>query len=182
MDYIRYIPNEMKQIKEYQELDKAVNPTFNSVKADMKSISDNHYMSTLDEHGCDRSEKIMNIEGNEHLSLEMRRLYIITKANNTLPYTIRNLERKIISLLGNKSFSMEMTYNEYRLKIILFVQNFDKIEYLKEHIEGMIPCNIILDLIVIYNQYSMFTKYTYGELRTMTHKYMREHYFGEDGT
>ena len=44
---------------------------------------------------------------------------------------------------------------------------------------GMIPCNIILDLIVIYNQYSMFTKYTYGELRTMTHKYMREHYFGE---
>lgn len=27
--------------------------------------------------------------------------------------------------------------------------------------------------------YSMFTKYTYGELRTMTHKYMREHYFGE---
>ena len=94
---------------------------------------------------------------------------------------IRNLERKIISLLGNKSFSIEMTYNEYHLKIILFVQNFDKIEYLKEHIEGMIPCNIILDLIVIYNQYSMFTKYTYGELRTMTHKYMREHYFGEDG-
>ena len=44
---------------------------------------------------------------------------------------------------------------------------------------GMIPCNIILDLIVIYNQYSMFTKYTYGELRTMTHKYMREHYFGD---
>ena len=28
--------------------------------------------------------------------------------------------------------------------------------------------------------YSMFTKYTYGELRTMNHKYMREHYFGED--
>ena len=45
MDYIRYIPNEMKQIKEYQEMDKAVNPTFNSVKADMKSISDNHYMT-----------------------------------------------------------------------------------------------------------------------------------------
>ena len=27
--------------------------------------------------------------------------------------------------------------------------------------------------------YSMFTKYTYGELRTMNHRYMREHYFGE---
>ena len=146
----------------------------------MTSISNNHYLSLLDEYGCGRMEKIMDIEGNEHLSLEMRRLYIITKANNTLPYTIRNLERKIISLLGNNNFSIEMNYSAYHLKIILFVQNFDKIEYLKEHIEGMIPCNIILDLIVIYNQYRMFTKYTYGELRNMTHRYMREHYFGGD--
>ena len=124
-------------------------------------------------------EKIMGIEGNEQLALEMRRLYIITKANNTLPYTIRNLERKIISLLGNNNFSMEMNYNEYHLKIILFVQNFDKIEYLKEHIEGMIPCNIILDLMVIYNQYKLFKKWTYNDLKSMTHKYMRQHYFEE---
>ena len=180
MDYINYIPNEMKQIKEYQEIDKAVNPTFVSTKNDMKQVANNHYMSLLDEYGCDRLEKIMGIDGNDHLSLEMRRLYIITKANNTLPYTIRNLERKIISLLGNNNFSIEMTYSEYHLKIILFVQNFDKIEYIREHIEGMIPCNIILELLVIFNQYSLFTRFTYGELRSMTHKYMREHYFEGD--
>ena len=179
MDYIKYIPNEMKEIKEYNELDKAVNPTISSVKLDMTSILNNHFLSSLDEYGCNRMEKIMGIEGNEQLALEMRRLYIITKANNTLPYTIRNLERKIISLLGNNNFSMEMNYNEYHLKIILFVQNFDKIEYLKEHIEGMIPCNIILDLMVIYNQYKLFKKWTYNDLKSMTHKYMRQHYFGE---
>ena len=64
--------------------------------------------------------------------------------------------------------------------VILFVQNFDKMEYLKEHIEGMIPCNIILDLQVIYNQYKLFKRFTYGELNKMTHKYMRQHYFDED--
>ena len=53
-------------------------------------------------------------------------------------------------------------------------------EYLKEHIEGMIPCNIILDLQVIYNQYKLFKRFTYGELNKMTHKYMRQHYFDED--
>lgn len=180
MDYIKYIPNEMKEIKEYNELDKAVNPTISSVKSDMTSILNNHFLSSLDEYGCDRMEKIMDIEGNEHLLLEMRRLYIMTKANNTLPYTLRNFERKIISLLGNHNFSLEMNYNEYHLKIILFVQNFNKIEYLKENLEGMIPCNIILELMVIYNQYKLFTKYKYGELRTMTHRYMREHYFGGD--
>ena len=180
MDYIKYIPNEMKEIKEYNELDKAVNPTISSVKSDMASILNNHFLSSLDEYGCDRMEKIMDIEGNEHLLLEMRRLYIMTKANNTLPYTLRNVERKIISLLGNHNFSLEMNYNEYHLKIILFVQNFNKIEYLKENLEGMIPCNIILELMVIYNQYKLFKKYKYGELRTMTHRYMREHYFGGD--
>ena len=92
----------MKGIKEYNELDKAVNPTISSVKSDMASISNNHYLSLLDEYGCNRMEKIMGIEGNEQLALEMRRLYIITKANNTLPYTIRNLERKIISLYGDE--------------------------------------------------------------------------------
>ena len=146
MDYIKYIPNEMKGIKEYNELDKTVNPTISSVKSDMTSISNNHYLSLLDEYGCDRMEKIMGIEGNEQLALEMRRLYIITKANNTLPYTIRNLERKIISLLGNNNFSMEMNYNEYHLKIILFVQNFDKIEYLKEHMIVPYKKNLVIFL------------------------------------
>ena len=42
MDYIKYIPNEMKGIKEYNELDKTVNPTISSVKSDMISISNNH--------------------------------------------------------------------------------------------------------------------------------------------
>ena len=139
MDYIKYIPNEMKQIKEYNELDKVANVTFLSVKSDMKQVANNHYMSLLDEYGCERLEKIMNINYEEEVPLETRRLNIIIKANNTLPYTIRNLERKIISLLVNNSFSMEMNYNDYHLKIILFVQNFDKIEYLKEHIEGINP-------------------------------------------
>ena len=40
------------------------------------------------------------------------------------------------------------SYIKLKNNIFLFVQNFDKIEYLKEHIEGMIPCDIILDLIV----------------------------------
>ena len=91
MDYIKYIPNEMKGIKEYNELDKAVNPTISSVKSDMISISNNHYLSLLDEYGCDRMEKIMGIEGNEQLALEMRRLYIITKANMKSCHTISHI-------------------------------------------------------------------------------------------
>ena len=83
MDYIKYIPNEMKQIKEYQEIDKTVNPTFMSVRDDMASISSNHYLSELDEDGCKRMEKIMDIENADTLSLEARRLLIISKANNT---------------------------------------------------------------------------------------------------
>ena len=39
MDYIKYIPNEMKQIKEYNELDKVANVTFLSVKSDMKQVA-----------------------------------------------------------------------------------------------------------------------------------------------
>ncbi len=180
MDYIKYIPNEMKEITEYKELDKVGNATIIVVKSDMEQVSDNHYMSSLDEYGCTRLEKIMNITYEELPALETRRLNIITKANNTLPYTIYNLKRKIASLLGNDGFDVSLEYGKYHLTIILFVQNFDKIEYLKEHIEGMIPCNIILDLMVIYNQYKLFKKWTYNNLKSMTHKYMRQHYFEEE--
>ena len=47
----------MKEIKEYNELDKAVNSTISSVKSDMISILNNHFLSSLDEYGCDRMEK-----------------------------------------------------------------------------------------------------------------------------
>lgn len=45
MDYIKYIPNEMKDIKEYQQLNVASNPTFEEVKSDMSQVANNHFMS-----------------------------------------------------------------------------------------------------------------------------------------
>lgn len=179
MDYIKYIPNEMKQIKEYQEIDKAVNPTFISVRDDMASISSNHFLSELDEDGCKRMEKIMNIENADTLSLEARRLLIISKANNTLPYTLNNLKSKIMSLLGNDDFSMDMNYSDYHLSITLLVVNFLKVQYVKENIEGMIPCNIRLTIYAKFNNYGVFKgKYSYKELNSFTHYDMKTKYFG----
>lgn len=91
-------------ITSYKELDKVGNATIIVVKSDMEQVSNNHFMSLLDEYGCTRLEKIMNITYEELPSLETRRLNIIAKANNTLPYTIYNLKRKIASLLGNDGF------------------------------------------------------------------------------
>ena len=48
-------------------------------------------------------------------------------------------------------------------------------------LEGTFIYTVFASFAIELALYSMFTKYTYGVLRTMTHKYMREHYFGEDG-
>ena len=176
MEYIKYIPIEMNEIEEYKEIGEAVNPTFEGVKDDMTSISNNHYLSKLDLNGVERMEKIMDISGMEDKTLEARRLYIITKANNTLPYTIYNLKTKIKSLLENDGFTVYMDYDNYHLTITLFLNNLEKVKYVRDQIEAMVPCNIILEFIILYNQYGTFKKFTYGELKSMTHKEMHEKY------
>lgn len=179
MDYIKYIPEEMKEITEYKELNNAVNPTFTKVKDRMQSISNNHYYSELDEHGCARTEKIIGLDDGTGKSVEARRVIILSKVNNTLPYTLYNLKNKIKILLGNNAFTMNMDYANYHLTIRMYAENLEKINYVRENIESMIPCNIILEFIAYYNPYKFFKKYKFSELKNMTYKYMREHCFEE---
>lgn len=179
MGYIKLIPIEMKDITEYRELAKTGDPEFETAMNEMKNVSDNHYMSTLNEYGCSRLEKIMEITGTAGLSLEARRLLIISKANNSLPYTIYNLKTKIETLLGNDGFIIKMKYNTYHLSVVLFLSNYEKLNYVKENIENMMPANIDFVVELLYNEYGYFKKYKYGELRPMTHRYMREHLFEE---
>lgn len=180
MEYLRHIPIEMNEITEYKELDKAAKPTFETLDIDLSSIEMNHYLSSLNAEGCSRMEKIMGLDDGEGLDLDSRRLLIISKANNTLPYTIYNLKTKIKTLLGNDAFIMTMDYNNYHLKIVLLVVNFKKLNYVKENIEGMIPCNIILTLLQMVNTYGTFKekKMTYGDMHKYTHSELRTEYFG----
>lgn len=178
MDYIKYIPLEMSEILEYKELGDTAMPTLSKIREEMLSVSNNHYLSYLNLSGVERMEKIMDITNMDDKTLEARRLYIITKANNTLPYTIYNLKTKIRAILQNDGFSVTLNYNEYHLTITLFLNNLEKVEYVRDQIEEMIPCNIILDLVILYNQYKTFKTYTYGELKLMTHREMHEKYLG----
>ncbi|MBR4314051.1 MAG: DUF2313 domain-containing protein [Lachnospiraceae bacterium] len=177
MSYIKFIPLEMRDITEYQELGVASDPEFIKATNKREQVLNNHYMSELNEEGCSRLETIIGITDGSSKPVEQRRITILARANNELPYTIYNLKPKLRNLLKNDGFDLVMDYANYHLTIILFIYNSEKFALIKQSIEDEIPCNIRLTVSLQYNSYDFFKRYTYNELKQWTYKYMKEHYF-----
>ena len=171
MEYIKYIPLEMQNIKEYNALGATGDIELGTAKNDMNAVANNHNLSTLNEYGCTRMEKIMGIETDVTKSVEARRFTIIAKANNTIPYTLRTLQRKIETVLGNNKFRVSLENETYTLTISLFLENQSKMDEIKNEIVGMIPCNIILKLEALYNTHGDVKNkgYSHGALKAYTH-------------
>ncbi len=177
MAYIKHIPHIMRDIKEYVVLGVAGDPEIEAADNVASSIENNHYLSSLDKDGCTRMETIIRLDDGSSLTLEQRRLAIISKANNTLPYTLYRLKSKLKIMLENDGFDLIMDYSNYHLIIILFIYNKDKFDYIVDGINDEIPCNIRLTIQLEYNSYNYFKIYTYNQLKAWTYKYMKEHNF-----
>ena len=147
VDLISYLPPFMKNYKEIIAALEAERPEFNLIWSQIDRCLRNRFISTADEYGISRFEKMLNIYPNSEDTLEIRRKKVQVRWLNTVPYTMRSLKDSLSKLYG-KNFSVSDNFDEgYTLTITLyFLPDHENIE-IKDILERMIPQNIIWKII-----------------------------------
>lgn len=107
----------------------------------------NEFIATADEYGITRFEKILGILPDKEATLESRRLSVQTAWISTLPYTIKMLINKMISLYGDNNFIIKTNfYDTYELNITLEMNMYSQYKDLVNLLELMVPVNITINV------------------------------------
>ena len=139
VDLVSYLPPFMQVYKECAAALEAENPEFTLLWKAVDRILRNHFISTADEDGISRFEKLLNI-----FPLEVQNRWF-----NVAPYTLRILTLKLAELLGGEhKFSIETDFREaYGLLLVVYSTNDSQVEEIKYIVSVTVPENMVTDIL-----------------------------------
>ena len=145
VDLVSYLPPFMQSYKEPVAALEAENPEFSLMWSATDRCLRNRFISTADEYGISRFEKMLKIYPTADDTLESRRSRVQSKWFNTIPYTWKVLLQKLLVLYGDSDFEVTGDFKTgYTLYIDTDLELYGQVEELENIINTMIPENLVV--------------------------------------
>ena len=145
VDLVSYLPPFMQSYKEPVAALEAENPEFSLMWSATDRCLRNRFISTADEYGISRFEKMLKIYPTADDTLESRRSRVQSKWFNTIPYTWKALLQKLLVLCGDSDFEVTGDFKTgYTLYIDTDLELYGQVEELENIINTMIPENLVV--------------------------------------
>lgn len=146
VDLLSYWMPVIKQIKEFKEIAKAEEPELRYLLEAIDRTLNGMFIETADEYGIKRFEEMLGIIPEEGDTLSVRRYRVLAKWSNTNTYTIKELREILISYCGADNLEIIERYDEYMLEIIASLPVKGSLEIVRDLLEDIIPCNLVISL------------------------------------
>lgn len=144
-DLLSYLPPFMQEYREIVAALTAENPEFNVILRNANNALDNEFITTADETGIRRFEKLLGILPSEYDTLETRRTRVLLLWFISLPYTLRMLIKMLTVLCGGMDFTVEKDFDAYYIRVITHFRLYSQILQLRKLLKEMIPANMVSD-------------------------------------
>lgn len=138
-------PDYFKETKEIVAACEALDPEFNLLLGRLKASLNNISILTADERGVKRYEQWVGIPTNPYLPLEERRMAVIAKLNETLPYTEIRLIKMLAAIAGWANFKYER--HGAFVKVTLSNEAYYVINPVRDMLERILPMNLYYEVI-----------------------------------
>ena len=139
---IEYLPKFMADRKEMQVITSAEDPEFTLFWVVLKRVINNQFITTCDEQGISKFEKMLKLYPYESDTLEMRIARVLVEWNAQLPYTMRSLKQMLDVLCGAGNYRVKLRNNEYVLEIDTFFYDSKMLTQLNKLLLKVLPANL----------------------------------------
>lgn len=173
-DLIKYLPPVLREVREYKALADVVNPRIDRLNSELARTLDNMFVASADDYGLSRWEALLGIRPADTDTLEDRRVRIILRLNESLPYTMRRLVLTLDSICGSDGYTIELFNQEYRLKVLVELVVKSQFESVRDMLKRVIPANLTLEISLRYMTYGELLRYRHVYLKGLTYKQVRE--------
>ena len=173
-----YWIEEIQNIEEFKALSDAIEPEILDLKGEIKDLINDQFIETSTDKGIARREKMLKIQPFSDDTLQTRKFRTGVIWSNQLPYSYRQLEKKLADLVGEDGYTMARNVGEHTLtiKINLGVKRMRQDAYAM--VRSMAPCTLIISVELQYNRHIDLARFTHAQLSAYTHQQLREEVIG----
>lgn len=170
VDLLSYWMPFLRSLKEFKEIAKAEEPEVIALLEAIDTALTNFFIPTADEYGISRYESMLGLFPSEGEDLEARRFRVLSKWNDRLPYTEQELHSRLTSLCGADGYELVIDYANYTLTVKVALTNQDILPMVRELLDKMVPCNMVVHLYLMYTTHEWLKEYTHADLSQYTHE------------
>lgn len=169
-----YWIKEIQNIDEYQAIADAVDPEILDLHDEVKNLIDDQFIETATSKGIARREKLLKIQPFSDDTLDTRKFRVGVEWNNQVPYSYRQLEKKLSDLLGEDGYMMIRNLGAYTVSIKVNLGQKRMLQSVENTVQNMVPCNLVITVELQYNRHVDLARFAHEYLATKTHLQLRE--------
>lgn len=180
---IEYLPEWLREFQEIKEITKQQQIQAQQLWTVLEDVIwKNNFIESLDENGCSRWERMLGIQNKDTYTVEECRLKILGMLAEQRPFTMRMLERTLAVLCGentdenNPNYKVDLDAGNYKLTVRIAMSSENVFSDVIKLLDRIVPCNLVVDVELLYNQHKELAQYTHEQLSEYTHEELKKNY------
>lgn len=173
INLIEYVPPILAKAKEFQLICAAENAEIERLRTAYLNLFNDQFIQTATENGIERLESIMGIVPKGTDSLDVRRFRLLARKQEKLPYTKWTLPEQLAALCGSDGYSLNIDHAARKIAVRVALTAKGMYESVELLLLKQRPANMVIDLSLLYNQYSTISPLTHAHLSAYTHDQLR---------
>lgn len=150
-DIIKYMPFVLADIEEFGQITSAQNPEFDRNYNFQEKWLRNRFVKSADEDGIKLFEELLKLKPVATDTLEDRRVRVIAKLNERLPYTEIRLKRMLAAICGWDGYELKL--EDLVLTVYLAMQSNSQTLTIYDLLNRIVPMNVLLRIIQLLETY-----------------------------
>lgn len=142
VELLRHLPLFIQKYREIRAIMNAENPEIQNTENETEVIFNNQFIKSCNIKGIAKFESLMGIIPEPDDTLESRISRVLTRWNDTVPYTFIVLCQKLDTLCGKNNYEIIRDINKYTMDITTHLELTGQAEELDYMLGYMIPVNI----------------------------------------
>lgn len=139
---IEYLPPFMRDFAEIKEIMNVEDAELDILNKKMWSVLDNCFIEDCDEYGIKKYENILGIIPLAEDTLESRKIRVLNRWNDTIPYTYKVLIRKLNIFCGVNNYEITGNLKDYELVITTSLSYIGQANELDIMLDKVVPVNM----------------------------------------
>src|SRR5690606_26674748 len=140
-DYLSYLPSVLHDIREFQEIAKAVNPELIALKKAVNKVLNEQFIQGAEDTLECREEEFEIVASSDE-TIEFRRERLIERKSRKPPITLRTLRDHLNAYIGTTQAEIELVPGEYAFSISIPAVDGRKFRDIQGLVEDLKPANM----------------------------------------
>lgn len=144
VNLLSFLPEFVQEYREIKHIMNSEQPEIQKLEDETEIVKNNQFILSCDIDGIARFENLLGITPKPDDTLDARKSRVITRWNDSIPYTYKGLKEKLNVMCGEGNYLLIPSFNEYGLEIVVSLPLSGQADELDYMLSYMIPANIVV--------------------------------------